>query len=364
MRPEEAGPPEAEAPLGETLPPPRGYDAPIAIGGVRLRSRLLMAPMAGYTNLPFRRLVSAHGAGMVATEMVSSQALVRRHAKTFALMRNEAAERPVSIQIFGADPGQMGEAAAIVEEAGADVIDLNCGCPVRKITKNQAGASLLRFPGRAAEVVAAMVRAVRRPVTVKMRTGWDTIGAGEAERFARAVADAGAAALTVHGRTRQAMFSGEVDLDSIRRVKRAVPVPVFGNGSILTPADAIRMIERTGVDGLVIGRGAVGNPWIFSRLLGWLRTGALPPPPSPGERMRTVLAHLDGLAEALGERQALFHGRKHLAAYSKGIPGGAAFRARVNRMEALGEVREAVEAFFGAAMEEDSHLAGERTHAA
>ena len=171
MRPEEAGPPEIEEALDEAPPPPEGFREPLEIGGLRLRSRLVMAPMAGYTNLPFRRLVAARGAGMVATEMVSSQALVRRHPKTFALMRMETAERPVSIQLFGSDPVMMGEASAIVEEAGADVIDLNCGCPVKRITRTEAGSALLCHPERAGEIVSAMIRSVRGPVTVKMRLG-------------------------------------------------------------------------------------------------------------------------------------------------------------------------------------------------
>lgn len=352
MRPEEAGPPEAETVLENVPPAPRGYDSPLEIGGVRLHGRLVMAPMAGYTNLPFRRLVSGQGAAMVCTEMVSSQALVRRHEKTYAIMKSEAAEKPVSIQLFGADPVQMGEAAAMVEEAGADIIDLNCGCPVKKITKNQAGSALLCNPDRAGEVVASMVRSVRMPVTVKMRTGWDTVGKNEAERFARTVEDAGAAAITVHGRTRQAFFSGEVDMETIALVKRAVSVPVLGNGSILTPGDAIRMIEATGVDGLMIGRGAIGNPWIFSRLTHWIRTGELPPPPSMHERLEMTLRHLRGLIELLGERQAVFNGRKHLAAYTKGISGSAAFREAVNRLEDIEAVMSATARFFEDAMEE------------
>ncbi|MBI3128832.1 MAG: tRNA dihydrouridine synthase DusB [Candidatus Tectomicrobia bacterium] len=346
MRAEEAGPPELEEALADVPPPPPGFLEPLEIGDIRLKSRLVMAPMAGYTNLPFRRLVASRGAGMVAAEMVSCQALVRRHAKTFALMRMEAGERPVSIQLFGADPAMMGEAASIAEEAGADVIDLNCGCPVKKITKTEAGSALLCDPDRAGEIVSAMVRSARKPVTVKMRTGWDTIGARQAERFARAVEEAGAAAITVHGRTRQAMFGGTVDLEAIAQVKRAVSIPVLGNGSILTPADAMRMIERTGVDGLMIGRGAIGNPWIFSRLTHWLRTGELPPPPSLEERRAVALAHLRGLGEELGERMGVLHARKHLAAYTKGMRGGAAFRERVNQLESLEEAAGAVEAFF------------------
>ncbi len=350
MRPDEAGPPEIEEVLDEVPAPPQGFDTPFQIGEVRLRSRLVMAPMAGYTNLPFRRLVSEHGAGMVCTEMVSSQALVRRHEKTYRLMRNEAAEKPVSIQLFGADPAQMGEAAALVEEAGADVIDLNCGCPVRKITKNHAGSALLCDPDRAGKVVASMVRSVKRPVTVKMRTGWDTVGKKEAERFARTVEDAGAAAITVHGRTRQAFFSGSLDLETVALIKQKVSVPVLGNGSILTPRDAIRMIERTGVDGLMIGRGAIGNPWIFSRLIHWLKTGELPPPPTLKDKKEVALGHLHGLKELLGERQAILHGRKHLAAYTKGISGSAAFREATNRLVSLDEVMASVAAFFDRAI--------------
>ncbi|MBT4432604.1 MAG: tRNA dihydrouridine synthase DusB [Nitrospinaceae bacterium] len=346
MRPEEAGPPEAEKNIDRLPPPPQGYDTPLEIGGVCLRGRLVMAPMAGYTNLPFRRLVSRQGAGMVCTEMVSSQALVRKHKKTYNIMKNEAAEKPVSIQLFGADPVQMGEAAALVEEAGADFIDLNCGCPVKKVTKNKAGSALLCDPDRAGEVVSAMVRSVRKPVTVKMRPGWDTIGKGGAEHFARTVEDAGASAITVHGRTRHDFFSGGVDLETIALVKQAVSVPVMGNGSVLTPFDAIEMIEATGVDGLMIGRGAIGNPWIFSRLNHWLKTGEMPSPPSLAEKKEMVLVHLRDLTESLGERQAVLHSRKHLAAYTKGFPASAAFREMVNRIESISSVMEAAAEFF------------------
>ncbi len=365
MRPEEAGPSVCEAPPETAPSPPAGFDLPLDVGGVRLESRLVMAPMAGYTNLPFRSLVKAHGAGMVATEMVSSQALTRRHRKTYDLMRNDAAEKPVSIQLFGADPAQMGEAAAMVEEAGADIVDLNCGCPVRKITKNQAGSSLLRYPELAHGIVSAMVRAVRIPVTVKMRTGWDTIGKGSAEVFAKVVEDAGAKAITVHGRTRQAMFSGAVDLDAIARVKRAVKVPVFGNGSILNPQDAIAMIRRTGVDALMIGRGAIGNPWIFSRLLQWLRTGVLPPPPGLLEKKEMALRHLKLLQEVLGERLASLHCRKHLPAFTKGLRGGSAMRERVNRMSDMDAILCEVEIFFDNLIARSHFVkAGRRVHAA
>lgn len=365
MRPEEAGPITCEAPLEEVPPPPEGFDAPLDIGGVRIASRLVMAPMAGYTNLPFRTLVKAHGAGMVATEMVSSQALVRRHRKTYDLMRNDAAEKPVSIQLFGADPAQMGEAAAMVEEAGADIVDLNCGCPVKKITKNQAGSSLLRYPERAHEIVSAMVRAVRIPVTVKMRTGWDTVENSPAEVFAKAVEDAGAKAITVHGRTREAMFSGVVDLEAIARVKRAVKVPVLGNGSILSPRDAIAMIRSTGVDALMIGRGAIGNPWIFSRLLHWLKTGELPPPPGLLDKRNMTLRHLGLLREVLGERLAAFHCRKHLPAYTKGLRGGSVLRERVNRMEDMDAILHEVGSFFDTlALRSRMMRAGESAHAA
>ncbi len=365
MRPEEAGPNVLETPLEAVPPPPEGFDAPLDIGGVRVENRLVMAPMAGYTNLPFRSLVKAHGAGMVATEMVSSQALVRRHQKTYDLMRNDAAEKPVSIQLFGADPVQMGEAAAMVEEAGADIVDLNCGCPVKKITKNQAGSSLLKYPEQAYAIVSAMVRAVRIPVTVKMRTGWDTIEKSSAEVFAKAVEDAGAKAITVHGRTRQAMFSGEVDLEAIARVKRAVKVPVFGNGSILSPQDAIAMIRRTGVDALMIGRGAIGNPWIFSRLLHWLKTGELPAPPGLREKKEMVLRHFGLMREVLGERLAVFHCRKHLPAYMKGLRGGSSMREQVNRTEDMDAVLREVASFFDRlAARSRAMCAGESAHAA
>ncbi len=348
MRPEEAGPNANETPLRMVSPPPRGFDRPFHIGGVIIKNRLLMAPMAGYTNLPFRSLAKAHGAALVATEMVSSQALLRRHKKTYDLMRSEAVEKPVSIQLFGSDPIQMGEAAAMVEEAGADIVDLNCGCPVKKITKNMAGSSLLRCPERVHKIVSAMVDAVRIPVTVKMRTGWDTIEKDSAEVFAKTVEDAGARAITVHGRTRQAMFSGAVDLEAIARVKRAVRVPVVGNGSILSPQDAISMIRHTGVDALMIGRGAIGNPWIFSRLLHWLKTGELPGPPDLMDRKKMVLRHFKHLRAVLGERRAVLHSRKHLPAYTKGLRGGSSMREKVNHMSDMDAVIQQVEMFFDA----------------
>ena len=318
----------------------------LSIKNLFLKNRLLMAPMAGYTNLPFRSLASEYGAGMVATEMISCESLVRRNERAYKIMKNDLKEKPVSIQLFGSDPSKMADAASIVEDSGADVIDLNCGCPVKKITKNKSGSSLLKDPHLAGRIVSAMVRKVKKPVSVKMRTGWDTIGTSSAEEFAKIIQDSGAAFITVHGRTKNDFFSGLVDLETIRKIKNAVKIPIVGNGDIRSPSDAIRMLKKTRVDALMIGRGAIGNPWIFSRLLSWSRTGILPSPPSFSERKEVLFLHLLRLKKHLGEKLAVLHSRKHIPAYTKGMEGSSFFRQKLMEQNSFDSVLRITESFF------------------
>ena len=346
MKPDEAGPRILEENILDVPKECRILSNSLKIKNLVLKNRLLMAPMAGYTNLPFRSLVSEYGAGMVATEMVSCESLIRRNERAFDIMKNDLKEKPVSIQLFGSDPCKMAEAASIVEDFGADVIDLNCGCPVKKITKSKSGSSLLRDPALTGRIVSSMVRKVKKPVSVKMRTGWDTIGTSSAEEFAKVVEDSGASFITVHGRTKNDFFTGLVDLDTIERIKSSVKIPVFGNGDIRSPNDAIEMLSRTKVDALMIGRGAIGNPWIFSRLLRWSKTGVLPSPPSSSERKKVLFLHLHRMKKHLGEKLAILHSRKHIPAYTKGMDGGSSFRQKLMELSSFDSVIDLTESFF------------------
>jgi tRNA-dihydrouridine synthase B len=346
MKPHQAGPRITEEDISSVPKECRILSNSLNIKGLFIKNRLLMAPMAGYTNLPFRSLVSQYGAGMVATEMVSCESLIRRNERAFQIMKNDLKEKPVSIQLFGSDPSKMAEAASIVEDSGADVIDLNCGCPVKKITKSKSGSSLLRDASLAGKIVSSMVRRVEKPVSVKMRTGWDTIGTSSAEEFAKIIEDSGASFITVHGRTKNDFFTGLVDLDTIGKIKNSVKIPVIGNGDIRSPIDAIKMLERTKVDALMIGRGAIGNPWIFSRLLSWSKTGVLPPPPSFYERKKVLFLHLRRLKKHLGEKLAVLHSRKHIPAYTKGMEGGSFFRQKLMEQNSFDSVIELTETFF------------------
>ena len=346
MKPDQAGPRILEENISNLPEACRVLSNSLNIKGLFLKNRLLMAPMAGYTNLPFRSLVSEYGAGMVATEMVSCESLIRRNERAFEIMKNDLREKPVSIQLFGSDPCKMAEAACIVEDSGADVIDLNCGCPVKKITKSKSGSSLLRDPSHAGRIVSAMVRRVKKPVSVKMRTGWDTIGTSSAEEFAKIIEDSGASFITVHGRTKNDFFTGLVDLETIEKIKNAVKIPVIGNGDIRSPSDAMKMLKKTKVDALMIGRGAIGNPWIFSRLLSWSRTGVLPSPPSFLERKEVLFLHLRRLKKHLGEKLAILHSRKHIPAYTKGMDGGSFFRQKLMEQNSYNSVIELTESFF------------------
>lgn len=303
---------------------------PIQIGPVRIEHPVVLAPMAGVCNLAFRLLCREHGAALVCSEFVSARALEHENERTLRMIQLHPDEHPVSIQLFGADPGAAAHAARLVEEQGADLVDFNLGCPVPKVIKAEAGAALMRKPDHAQRILEAMVNAVSIPVTVKMRTGWDDACINVVD-LARRFEAVGVAAVAVHGRTAHQHRSGRANWDIIGEVKAAVSIPVIGNGDVFTPQDALAMLRRTGCDGVMIGRGALGNPWIFRRTVHYLETGELLPEPTPAERARMVLEHYDRLAALKGEWAAGREMRRHAPAYVKGLPGAAAMRERLVR---------------------------------
>ncbi|MDN5347929.1 MAG: tRNA-dihydrouridine synthase [Clostridia bacterium] len=318
----------------------------IKIGGLVLASPVVAAPMAGVTDKIFRLLAREAGAALTFTEMISAKGLLYNNRATWELMDLRGEEGQVGVQLFGKEPQVLAKATRLAVEAGAALVDLNMGCPVPKIVKNGEGAALMRDISLAREIVAAMVEAAGgAPVTVKMRKGWDN-GEVNAVEVAVAVTAAGAAAVAVHGRTRDQYYSGRADWGIIKAVREAVNVPVIGNGDIWGPQDALRMLEETGCAGVMIGRGALGNPWLFRRTRIYLQEGRLLPGPSVGERLAMALRHLRLAVEAKGEAVAVKQMRRHLAWYCKGLPGAARLREAINREDTLAGVEEIIRAYL------------------
>ena len=315
------------------------------IGDVRLHPPLVLAPMAGITDMPFRRICKRMGAGLVVTEMVASRAVHAGHERTKRIAEFGEDERPISIQIAGSEPDFVAEAARWAEARGADLIDINMGCPVKKICNQMAGSALLKDERRVAAILRAVVRAVSRPVTLKIRTGWDE-RSKNVERIARIAEEEGIAMLTVHGRTRAQMFRGQANWEDIGRAKAAVSIPVIGNGDVVDAQSALRLLEVSGCDGVMIGRAAQGNPWIFREVAAALQGRPVPAPPTREERFAVVREHLLGLVELHGEKRAVLLARKHVPWYAKGLPGASAFRAAFQRLTRLDEQLAAMEAFF------------------
>jgi nifR3 family TIM-barrel protein len=318
----------------------------LRIGGVTLDNHLVMAPMAGITNLPFRTLVRRLGAGLVTTEMVSAMGLTMGHPRTRNYLRSWPDEKPLAVQLFGAGPGSMAEAAGIAEEAGADIVDINMGCPVRKVAKTGAGAALLDHPERVAEIVTAVRLACTVPVTAKIRAGWTPDRPAGVE-IARVIEGCGADAVAVHPRFATQRYTGRADWRLIRAVKEAVRIPVLGNGDVFQAADALRMQAETGCDGVMIGRGAVGNPWIFRQVLD-LEAGREPGEPSLAERRSHILEHYRLLARTVGEHRAPYMMRGLLLAYTKGLPYSSRFRERITRIRDFDTLNRLMDDYFEA----------------
>ena len=309
----------------------------LKIGNVELENRYILGPMAGVTDLPFRLLCREQGAGLLCMEMVSAKAIYYNNRNTESLLEIHPDERPVSLQLFGSDPKIMSEMAKRIEERPFAILDVNMGCPVPKVVKNGEGSALMKNPKLVYEIVSALVKAIDKPVTVKIRKGFDDDHVNAVE-IAKITEEAGAAAVTVHGRTREQYYSGKADWNIIRQVKEAVSIPVIGNGDVTSPQKADELVRQTGCDGVMIARGAQGNPWIFSELTQWEETGELPLRPDKDEIRKMMLRHARLQLEYKGEFSGIREMRKHVAWYTKGLKGAARLREKVNAVESLEEL--------------------------
>lgn len=317
----------------------------IKIGDVTLDNNVILAPMAGVTDLPFRLLCREMGAGMVCMEMVSAKAIYYHNKNTAELLAIHPQEHPVSLQLFGSDPEILGEMASRIEERPFDILDFNMGCPVPKVVNNGEGSALMKDSKLAEKLLTALVKAVKKPVTVKIRKGFDDNSINAVE-IAKIAESCGVAAVAVHGRTRAQYYSGRADWDVIGQVKEAVKIPVIGNGDVDSPEAAKAMLEHTGCDGVMIGRAAQGNPWIFRETVRFLADGTIIPVPDRGEKKEMVLRHAALLREVKGEYTAVREMRKHLAWYTAGMPHSARFRGMINSMESMEALLAGVEEIF------------------
>jgi tRNA-dihydrouridine synthase B len=318
---------------------------PIHVGPVRIDAPVILAPMTGVTDLPFRRIVKRYGAGLTVSEMIASQAMIRETRQSLQKSLWDPSEEPVSLQLAGCAPREMAEAAKLNEQRGAAIIDINMGCPVKKVVNGDAGSALMRDLPLAAAIIAATVKAVRLPVTLKMRTGWDD-HSRNAPDLARIAEDLGIRMITIHGRTRCQMYKGHADWRFVREVKQAVSVPVIVNGDINSNGDAREALALSGADGVMIGRGAYGRPWLLGQVMSELSGGGHPPDPSLDEQLATMLEQYENMLSLYGRMTGVNLARKHIGWYTKGLPGSAEMRNRVNSQDDPGVVVAMLQEFY------------------
>ncbi len=311
--------------------------AKLTIGTVELDNNIILGPMAGVTDLPFRLLCKEQGCGLMYTEMVSAKAILYNNKNTDVLLKVEECERPIAVQLFGSDPKIISEMAKRIEAGPYDIFDVNMGCPVPKVVNNNEGSALMKNPRLVGEILSSLVKAIEKPVTVKIRKGFNRESVNAVE-IAKIAQESGVSAIAVHGRTREDYYSGRADWDIIRQVKKAVSIPVIGNGDVFSAKDAVDLIEKTGCDGVMVARGAKGNPWIFSDIISYQTTGILPEHPSLESVKQMILRHAKLQLQYKGEYLGIREMRKHVAWYTAGMPHSASIRRAVNQMESIEEL--------------------------